>query len=346
MEEQALLDPYPGADCGRLCPGLDPRMEEAVPSDSLFPDAGRQPFGSPLEPALVRACRGQLSSVCWFRTDWQHGGALTGYATYQDERGGDHPVVVKLPVVPHERQWLIRLQRYSDVVPRVYAQGESLNGYDMAWVIMERLPHGPLGPSWNGHEFDLLVDAVGRFYNAARDFPVTGPALEEDWELILQRAREQTSRLGHAREKRWNKALKQARRKLKDWVEAWRERPVDQWCHGDLHLANAMTRHPAPNGPALLLDFALTHPGNWVEDAVYLEFQYWAHRDQLGGRKICQLIARQRRALGLPVDSQWSRWASIRRAMLAIRTLTIGRHRNDPSHVQAALSLLEAQVGH
>ena len=339
-----MLDQHLAADRGRLYPGLDPRMEESVPTDSFSPDPGRQPFGSQLEPALTRACQQRLSSVSWFRTDWQHGGALTGYATYRDDEGGEQPVVVKLPIVPHERQWLVYLQAYSDVVPRVYAHGESLNGYDMAWVIMERLPHGPLGPSWNGNEFDLLIEAVGRFYEAAHQTNVTEPALEEDWHETLQRAREQAQRLGQPREKRWNKALKQARRKLEDWLQAWRDRPVDQWCHGDLHLANAMTRRPAPEGPAVLLDFALTHAGNWVEDAVYLEYQYWAHRDQLGGRKICQSIAKQRRALGLPVDQGWSRWASIRRAMLAIRTLTIGRHRNDPLHVQAALEMLEAQV--
>ena len=36
-------------------------------------------FGAQLEPVLHQACGGRLSPVRWFRTDWQHGGALTGY---------------------------------------------------------------------------------------------------------------------------------------------------------------------------------------------------------------------------------------------------------------------------
>ena len=57
----------------------------------------------------------------------------------------------------------------------LYAHGEALGGYDMAWVVMERLPHGPLGAAWNGQQFDLLIEAAGRFYQAAQQITAAGP---------------------------------------------------------------------------------------------------------------------------------------------------------------------------
>jgi len=113
----------------------------SVPQSSHVPESS---FGANLEPVLRQACQGLLSSVSWFRTDWQRGGAQTGYATYRDGDGVDHAVVVKLPIGPVEYRWLTRLGDYPDVSPRVWAHGQSLGGYDMAWVAMERLEHGPL----------------------------------------------------------------------------------------------------------------------------------------------------------------------------------------------------------
>ena len=302
------------------------------------------PFGAELEPVLRRACGDRLSSVRWFRTEWQHGGALTGYATYQDDENVQQDVVVKLPVKPNECRWLLRLQSTADVVPRVYANGDNLNGYDMAWVIMEHLPHGPLSASWNGQEFDLIVEAAGRFYTAASHFPVDAKPPEEDWLETLARSRDWVRSHKPEHEKRWSKALKQAQRKLDDWLTIWSDRPTDQWCHGDLHLANAMTRHPAPQGPAVLLDFALTHAGHWVEDAVYFEHQYWSRREKLEGRKLCRMLAKRRKELGLPVEKDWSQWASVRRALLAIRCTAIRRFRQDPRHLLACLSILEKEI--
>ena len=72
----------------------------------------QEPFGANLEPALLEATDHRLSAIRWFRTDWQRGGALTGYAKYREEDGRDQAVVVKLPVPPGERQWLVRLVEY------------------------------------------------------------------------------------------------------------------------------------------------------------------------------------------------------------------------------------------
>ena len=48
---------------------------------------------------LAEACEGRLSTITWFRTDWQRGGAATGTAVFEGNGGAPAPVVVKLPVV-------------------------------------------------------------------------------------------------------------------------------------------------------------------------------------------------------------------------------------------------------
>jgi hypothetical protein len=304
------------------------------------------PLGAALEPIVRRACEGRLSPVTWFRTDWQRGGAATGYARFTLEGEAEpHEVVVKLPVPPRERHWLVRLQAHGSIAPRVYAHGEALNGYDLAWVVMERLPHGPLTAAWSGVEFDLVVEAIGEFYAAAADVPLVGQAPKRNWHGLFERARQRVASRAVPDAQRWKNALKRAHKKLDNWIEAWESRPIDGWCHGDLHLANAMTRTPAPNGPAVLLDFAEVEPGHWLEDAVYFEHLYWAATDRLAGRKLTKAIARRRRELGLPVDSDWADLANVKRALLAAITPALLDAEGDPGHVQAALGVLERAAG-
>ncbi len=314
----------------------------ASPAADAGSSAGR--LGVTLEPVLQRACQGRLSPVTWFRTDWQRGGAVTGYATYRDEDETDQPVVVKLPVPPRERQWLLALQHAEDVVPRLYAHGEALNGYDLAWLVMERLPHGPLGSAWGPAGFDLLVEAAGRFYAASRHVEPHGEPYQTDWPAVAERARKAVQAGSVPNQQRWNKALKKAQRKAKAWARTWHDRPCDDWCHGDLHLANAMTRQPAPEGPAVLFDFAHTRVGHWLEDAIYLEHLFWGRADRLDGRRLARQIARERKSLGLPVDDNWADLAQIKRALLAMTAPARLAHDGDPVHLAAALAVLEASV--
>ncbi|CAN0483213.1 unnamed protein product, partial [Laminaria digitata] len=159
------------------------------------PSVCMTPFGATLAPALQAVCGDKLSKITWFRTQWQRGGALTGYATWT-EAGVPTAVVVKLPVPPLERRWLVALQEMptgvTPVVPRVFAEGRELAGYDFAWVVMERLAFGPLDHAWGGREFDLVADAAGRFYAATADVPID-PAWKprhRDWPGIIGRARQ------------------------------------------------------------------------------------------------------------------------------------------------------------
>lgn len=322
-----------------------PEGQDHVTEPSRAPDRLDFSFGAAAAPLLQAVCGDRLSDLHWFRTDWQRGGALTGYAVWREDAGEPRPVVVKLPVPPVELKWLRRLQDAGDVAPKLYAGGQELGGYDIAWVVMERLPHGPLGEQWGGGEFDLLVQAAGRFYKATAAYPLEGRPRDIDWEKALDTARRHVRDHSVEHEQRWSHALKQTHKKLRQWLEVWYDRPIADWCHGDLHLANAMTRRPAPHGPAVLFDFAESRPGSWVEDAVYLEHLFWARRDRLHGRKLCKQIAHERKRLGLHNDADWPRLAEIKRALLAMSTPAVLRHDGNPRHVAAALEVLETYVG-
>lgn len=328
--------PSGSSDPSQVTPG----ESKELPSGNL----AHSPLAGAMAPLLVDACGGRLRDIHWYRTDWQRGGALTGYATFESDDAGAVDVVIKLPVPPAELTWLKRLQTAENVVPKLFGSGSELGQYDMAWVVMERLAHGPLGMKWNGAEFDLLIEAAGRFYLAAGGHPVDGQARSRDWEAIIKLARDKVRQHSVPDESQWAKTLKAAQKKLKGWVDLWHDRPIEDWCHGDLHLANAMTRVAPPEGPALLFDFALTRPGHWVEDAVYFEHLFWSQSDRLGGRKLCKMIARERKRLGLKNDPNWADYAQVRRALLALATPASLDQRGDPAHLQAALEVLQREV--
>ncbi|MEX0885244.1 MAG: aminoglycoside phosphotransferase family protein [Phycisphaeraceae bacterium] len=329
----------PGHESGESLAAASP----APASPFVAGPAGQ--LGITLEPALRQACDGRLSPITWFRTDWQRGGAVTGYATFRGAEGVTHPVVVKLPVPPRERRWLALLQAHDIIVPRLYAHGETLGGYDLAWVVMERLAHGPLGSAWGGAEFDLLVEAAGRFYAASADVEPTGEAHRPDWTQLCDRARKAVHSGSVPEQQRWNRALKKAHRKHKAWARQWDERPCDDWCHGDLHLGNAMTRHAPPRGPALLFDFAHTRVGHWLEDAIYLEHLFWGRPERLEGRRLARQMARERKSLGLDVAADWPQLAQTKRALLAMTVPARLAHDGDRAHLGASLAVLEAAVG-
>jgi Ser/Thr protein kinase RdoA (MazF antagonist) len=257
-------------------------------------------------------------------------------------------VVVKFPVPPQERRWLEQLQpdrqQIGDVVPRLLDSGKELGGYDLAWVVMERLPHGPLDSHYQGNEVDLLIEALGRFHAAASHCPVDRPPRDEDWPAIMRKARKacQTQQLPH--NQRWHKALKAVQKKLKAMLKTWSDRPVDHWCHGDVHFANAMTRSEPPHGPALLFDLAEVHAGHWIEDAVYFEHLFWGHDDRIGHRDVVKELAEQRKQLGLDVDAQWPRWAGVRRMLIAAAAPAYLQHRGNHRHLDHCLNLLEQDL--
>jgi hypothetical protein len=307
--------------------------------------ADPQSLAASLAPVLAEVCAGKLSPVTWYRADWQRGGAATGTAQFQLDDGGTAEVVVKLPVVPRELLWIGRLQdeqdRQGSVVPRLYASGETLAGYDLAWMIIERVPHGPLGAHWHDGHTVRMAEAAARFYASASRYPVDQPARDEPWETLVEDARQNLRINDVPRRSQWQAAVKKLRSRLGAIVQQWEARDTGQWLHGDLHLANAMSRVSLDSGPVCLIDFGEVRAGHWIEDAVYLERQLWARPQRLEARKPVREVAAARRALGLTVGEDYARLAMIRRALMAGTAPKFLKAEGNPRHLEACLEWLE-----
>ncbi|MEM0915228.1 MAG: phosphotransferase [Planctomycetota bacterium] len=291
--------------------------------------------------------RPRLGTVRAFRTEWQRGGALTGYAKWSSDGGTTSvDVVVKVPVPPCELFWLTALQdagvEGAGLVPRVHASGEAVGGYDLAWVVMEKIEHGPMGEAWGGAGVDAMLEAMAGFHAAAAPTAsMHGKPAQRDWSAMIERSRQAASNGGLPDGQRWKSALKKAKKRAAQWQAAWDARSVAGWCHGDFHGANVMSRSAAPGGRGVLIDFAQTRPGHWLEDAVYFEQQHWATPERLDGRQPCKRVAELRRAAGQEVDKQWVELAAALRAYFAIAApQTLGRLHGE-AHLAAALGVLE-----
>lgn len=299
-----------------------------------------------LAPVLIEACDGRLSDIRWFRTDWQRGGAATAMAKFRCDDGQQHDVVVKVPIVQRELTWTRRLhcEREDAVTPRLYASGESVGGYDLAWIVIERLRHGPLGTHWHDSHLPRIAAAVAKFHKCANEFPVDREYADEPWEKMLEEAQKNVADNNVSNRQRWNSAIKAVRQMLRKLLDEWHAHDGMQWIHGDLHIANAMSRVGMEDGPVTLIDLAEVRPGHWIEDAVYLEHQLWVRPERTAKHKPVKLIAQARKALGLPVHDSYPRLATIRRALLAATAPTHLRIEGSPKYIDACLDRLEQAV--
>jgi len=317
----------------------------SVDSASSAPVDDPRHLAETLAPVLAEACHGRLSKLSWFRTDWQRGGAATGTALYRVDDEATVAVVVKLPVVHRELLWMRRLQDGDDlVVPRLYASGETLGGYDLSWLVIEHFDHGPLGTRWHDDHVTRIADAAARFQMAAMAWPVDQPARSEPWDDLIKQAQKSLRTNPVPRRQEWRAAIKALRSHLDSIVEDWEARDTAQWVHGDLHLANAMSRVSMESGPVCLIDLAEVRAGHWVEDAVYLERQLWARPQRLKGHGPVKAIAAARRCRRLPVEDDYPRLAMIRRALLAGTALGFLQSEGDPRYLDACLGRLERAV--
>jgi hypothetical protein len=89
------------------------------------------------------------------------------------------------------------------------------------------------------------------------------------------------------------------------------------------------------------VDLALVHPGNWVEDALYLERQYWGHSELLHGVKPLSTLAKFRRERGLPTDECYADLATVRRVLMAACAPALIEREGNPKYLHAALDLIE-----
>lgn len=307
---------------------------------------GALSLAASLAPVLIEACDGKLCDIRWFRTDWQRGGAATAMATYTLDDGRTTDVVVKLPVVQRELTWTRRLQANDDdlVVPRLFASGETLGGYDLAWIVIERFNFGPLGTHWHDGHLPRIADAAARFHSIARRFPVDRHHVDDPWDDILRTAHDNLLDNDVPRKQRWNSSIKAIRSRLPALLDEWQNADSPQWIHGDLHIANAMSRVSMDDGSVTLIDLAEVRPGHWIEDAVYLERQLWVRPERMNKHKPVKLIAQARKTVGLPVDDGYPRLAAIRRGLLAATAPAHLRIEGGRRYMDACLDYLEQTI--
>ncbi len=337
-----------------------PKREESDWGPRIGSGGDAHSLAASLAPALLAECGGRLSPIEWFRSTWQRGGSATGFARWTGADGTHAQVLVKLPVGPVEHRWTTRLGREawgSDAhlppTPRVAASGRSIGGYDLCWLVMERLEGHPLSAEWDRGRLDDLLRATVGFQQLAASEPLSepGPA-PPDWPSLLERSREACRRNDVPDAQRWNEALKRIGRILPRLAASWGGRTINSWCHGDLHPGNAIRRvaasDPGIRPGCVLIDLAFVHPGHWIEDAVYLERQFWSHPERLFGVHPVSVIARLRREAGLPADDDYGGLANVRRVLMASCVPALLEREGSARYAQAALELIHKvlpQVG-
>lgn len=318
-------------------------MSEALPDELA---ASAHDLGPQLEPALIEACDGRLSDVHWFRTTWQRGGAATAYAkaTLEGEATA-RDVVVKLPVGPREYLASTAMADSAYPAPGVAFHGMELGGWDLAWLVMERLDGDPLSAHLSKAAFAGLAEAAAAYYKRAEElWEVRPPKTEWDWPDMLAKARESVQINPIPDAARWGNMVKETQRSLDRLLDIWHSRPINTWCHGDLHPGNLMMRgEGSPWGApgAVLLDYAESHCGHWVEDAVYIERLYWGKPEMLHGVKPVSLLARARRNAGLDTSDDYALYANARRVLMAGVAPVFLQHEGHPKYLSAALEVLE-----
>ncbi len=321
-------------------------------------------LGNSLGPMLIEHCKGQLGPIQWFRADWQRGGAATGFSLWKtDDDSQGIPVMVKVPVGECEYSWTVALSCEDEAskaelhnksngalpgalnTPRVFASGVGLEGVkDICWLVMEKLQGRTLAGEHSKKAVVDLIESVVQFHRRSLIHePVVPEPSVAQWDHLLVRSREsiQSNNLPDAQ--RWRDAVRKVHRALPKLVPEWRARPINTWCHGDLHLGNAMRRENDPD-TCVLIDMALVHPGHWVEDAIYFERQHWGHRDSLYGIKPVSHIARVRKNLGLSTNADYNRLANIRRVLTAACVPVFLAREGAKSHIAASLDILDSLI--
>lgn len=294
-------------------------------------------LASSLEPVLIKQTNQRLADIHWFKTDWQRSGAATGFATWKTDNESKMSVVIKFPVTQRELQWTKRMQNSGGITPTLFASGESLNGYDLTWLVIERFPIGPLGKHWDDANIKRIADAAARFTASASSFDIDQKGKREDWKSLIKKAKQSIRKNHINNETAWNKANRLLTKNLKAIIEQWRARRIDQWLHGDLHMANAMCRSDAPGSPVTLIDLAEVHAGHWVEDAVYLERQLWGHETRLKSTRPIHAMATARKKNNLRVDDDYTTLVDIRRLILAATAPAFMQSEGDPRYLTACL---------
>lgn len=344
-------------------------------------------LGPALEAPLRDACAGRLSPIRWFRSDWQRGGGSTGFATYAAD-DGPIDAVVKVPVGPAELWWTAAISGHahspdsplahsgpaadpdpSRPTPRVLAAGDSLGGWDLGWMILERLPGLPIGARLDSRGIEDMLRALADWHDRAEAVAVRLPPqlsrapaqrpLALNWEEALRASREVIQHAGPRlpSAQRWKHTVHDVQKHLPQLLRRWESRPLNTWCHGDLHPGNAMRRVPHAEGrttrdalgTAVLLDLALVHRGHWLEDVLYFERIYWGRADLLRGVNLVSALARIRRERGHDDHEDYGMLAGTRRVLAAAAAPGLMEREGNHKYLAYALELIPRllpMVGH
>lgn len=242
-------------------------------------------LGPMLEPVLAQSIKDQghaLSPIQWFRSDHQRGGGSTGMTVITTPQGQQLPAVVKLPVGPVEYRWTCALGRDPlSPTPRLIAAGSSLAGYDLAWLIIEKIPGSTVGKNLDRPTINDLLRACAHMQARCEHIaPINTPSATPHpapkplpFEQLIEKSREVARRGSIADAPKWAHELREVSRALPSLIHRWDRRQINSWCHGDLHGGNAIR---TPDNRLVLIDLALVHTGHWLEDALYLERVCWA----------------------------------------------------------------------
>lgn len=327
-----------------------------------MPELDGQSLASALEPVLYHACQGHLGPVSWFKADWQHGGAGTGFSTWRmntpSGKARQVPCVVKMPIGYTEYFWtkrlgLIRPDEWDEPsslalpTPRVLAAGFELGGYDLAWIVMERFANPPIAIERSESSLWAMFETAAEFHAACiLEQPIEPQRCPPppDWTQLIENGRESLRTNGLKDAQRWDKALARTQQCLDELIIAWQQRPIGTWCHHDLHPHNALRRisqEPGSIGHCTLIDLALVAPGCWIEDALYMERLFWGREDQLCGIDPLTTLASTRASIGLPANQDEIELAQVRRTLMAASVPIFLRTEGDPIYLKAALNTLE-----
>ncbi len=201
-------------------------------------------------------------------------------------------VIIKVGTSARENFWCEELHCLcQDLVPRVYAAGSSLGEIDVHWLASEAIPYGPLGNSWNGREFELMLDAGARFYQYA--------GLIDDPTLDVTTRDEVSGWLEGGIRQRCPGLVDGLLSRLDDHWQFILAKCGFETCFEDFHLCNGLMRDPPPEGErAVLIDI---HPNRrpWILDPAYLQVLNSGDRNRPGHRDLVPRMAAKRREAGL-----------------------------------------------
>jgi hypothetical protein len=210
----------------------------------------------------------RLSDSTWFTGTWVP---------------GNTEVLVKINVTEREHFWMSAASRATTgVVAPVLASDTRLNELDVAWLVLERLPHGH-DPAWGAAAYSALLHAAARFQVFAAGVH-TQLVYEEGVDVIRHWAQGGRDLCQEAIVLLANVDLDWA------WATAVAEPEV---MFGDLHFGNAAFRRLPPRPEAMLFD-PIPRRQPWPFEPAYFEVL-------CGGSGLVREMAAIRTADGRPV---------------------------------------------